>query len=73
MNVFRYIILTCCAALDIGLFIFGVVGLFTFAGDPYPSVPVAMVMSWTLGALSPADTDSGQKVSRVLRQRIRFD
>ncbi|MBQ8328903.1 MAG: hypothetical protein IJX83_04660 [Lachnospiraceae bacterium] len=51
MNVFRYIILTCCAALDIGLFVFGVVGLFTFAGDPYPSVPIAMVMSWTLGAL----------------------
>ncbi len=51
MNVFRYIILTCCAALDIGLFIFGVVGFITFAGDPYPSVPIAMVMSWTLGAL----------------------
>lgn len=51
MNVFRYIILTCCAALDIGLFIFGVVGFITFVGDPYPSVPIAMVMSWTLGAL----------------------
>ena len=51
MNVFRYIILTCCAALDIGLFIFGAVGLITFAGDPHPSVPIAMVMSWTLGAL----------------------
>ena len=51
MNVFRYIILTCCAALDIGLFFFGVMGLITFAGDPHPSVPIAMVMSWTLGAL----------------------
>ena len=51
MNVFRYIILTCCAALDIGLFIFGAVGLITFAGDSHPSVPIAMVMSWTLGAL----------------------
>lgn len=40
MNVFRYIILTCCAALDIGLFIFGVVGLFTFAGDPYDSAEI---------------------------------
>ena len=51
MNVFRYIILTCCAALDIGLFFFGVMGLITFAGDPYPSVPIMMVASWTLGAL----------------------
>ena len=51
MNVFRYIILTCCAALDIGLFFLGVMGLFTFLGDPDPSVPVAMVVSWTLGAL----------------------
>ena len=51
MNVIRYIILICCAALDIGLFFFGVIGLITFAGDPRPSVPAAMVVSWTLGAL----------------------
>ena len=51
MNVIRYIILICCAALDIGLFFFGVIGLITFAGDPYTSVPAALVVSWTLGAL----------------------
>ena len=52
MNVFRYIILVCCAALDLGLLLFGIVGLFTFVGDPYPSVPVAMVVFWTLGAVA---------------------
>ena len=51
MNVFRYIILVCCAALDLGLLLFGIVGLFTFVGDPHPGVPVAMVVSWTLGAV----------------------
>lgn len=67
MNVFRYIILTCCAALDIGLFIFGVVGFITFVGDPYPSVPIAMVMSWTLGALVLAVKDETQTPVEVLR------
>ena len=52
MNVFRYIILVCCAALDLGLLLFGIVGLFTFVGDPHPGVPVAMVVSWTLGAVA---------------------
>ena len=51
MNVFRYIILVCCAALDLGLLLFGIVGLFTFVGDSNPSVPVLMVLSWTLGAM----------------------
>ena len=51
MNVFRYIILVCGAALDIGLILFGIVGLFTFLDDPYPSVPIAMVVSWTIGAV----------------------
>lgn len=52
MNVFRYIILVCCAALDLGLLLFGIVGLFTFVGDPHPGVPVAMVVFWTLGAVA---------------------
>ena len=52
MNVFRYIILVCCAALDLGLLLFGIVGLFTFVGDSNPSVPVLMVLSWTLGAVA---------------------
>ena len=51
MNVFRYIILVCGAALDIGLILFGIVGIFTFLDDPYPSVPIAMVVSWTIGAV----------------------
>ena len=34
MKIFRYIILSLCAAADIGLFIFGVMGIGAFAGDP---------------------------------------
>ena len=52
MNVFRYIILTCSAAADIGLLIFGVIGLITYWDEPYSSVPLAMVVIWTLGALA---------------------
>lgn len=51
MKIFRYIILSLCAAADIGLFIFGVMGIGAFAGDPNPSVPMAMIVSWTIGAV----------------------
>lgn len=51
MKIFRYIILSLCAAADIGLFIFGVMGIGAFAGDPNPSVPMAMIVSWTIGSV----------------------
>lgn len=51
MKIFRYIILSLCAAADIGLFIFGVMGIGAFAGDPEPSVPMAMIVSWTIGSV----------------------
>lgn len=51
MKIFRYIILSLCAAADIGLFIFGVMGIGAFAADPEPSVPMAMIVSWTIGSV----------------------
>lgn len=52
MNIFRYIFLTLCAAVEIGLLGFGFIGIGIFLGEENPNVPIGMVLAWTVGSLA---------------------